>query len=83
MSSTARGASSQIAESLKHRVTDGVYAPGTKLPSESALCAEFGVTRNTMRRALSALEKAGLVVTIPGTGRTVRDPDGPTRPSPP
>ncbi|TDD13440.1 GntR family transcriptional regulator, partial [Actinomadura sp. KC06] len=52
---TAWGAYVQITNALRQRVTDGTYAPGTRLPGEAALCAEFGVARNTVRRALSTL----------------------------
>ncbi|GAB2841701.1 hypothetical protein GCM10022221_46180 [Actinocorallia aurea] len=83
MTSPASGSHSQIADALNLRIADGVYAPGAKLPSESALRAEFGVTRGTVRRALSLLERAGLVVVTPGTGRTVRHPDDPAAPPAP
>jgi DNA-binding GntR family transcriptional regulator len=42
------------------------------LPSEAALCEEFAVVRNTVRRALTALEEEGLIVTLPAKGRMVR-----------
>ncbi|ROO89582.1 regulatory GntR family protein [Actinocorallia herbida] len=78
MSPTAWGAYSQIADTLRTRITEGTYAPGAKLPSESALCTEFTVTRNTIRRALTVLENEGLLITTPGTGRTVRHLNTPT-----
>jgi len=71
---TAWGAYSKIAETLRRRVTTGEYAPGTALPSEAALCEEFGVVRNTVRRALAELEQEGLIETSPGRGRVVRAP---------
>jgi DNA-binding GntR family transcriptional regulator len=71
---TAWGAYSKIAETLRQRVASGEYAPGAPLPSEAALCEEFGVARNTIRRALGELEQAGLIETAPGRGRVVRPP---------
>jgi DNA-binding GntR family transcriptional regulator len=71
---TAWGAYSEIAATLRERVASGEYAPGASLPSEAALCAEFGVVRNTVRRALAELEQEGLIETSPGRGRVVRTP---------
>jgi GntR family mannosyl-D-glycerate transport/metabolism transcriptional repressor len=46
------------------------------LPSETSLAAEFGVVRNTVRRALAELEREGLIVTMPGRGRVASEPAG-------
>lgn len=70
---TAWGAYVQITDALRQRITDGIYAPGTRLPGEAALCAQFGVARNTVRRALSILQAEGLVTVRTGVGRYVRD----------
>ncbi len=48
-----------------------MYPAGSMLPSEAALCAEFGVSRNTIRRAMAVLEEQGLILTIPAKGRLV------------
>lgn len=63
-----------IAAVLRQRITDGTYGPGLRIPSEAKLGAEFGVVRNTVRRALIALEAEGLIVTVPGHGRVVPNP---------
>jgi DNA-binding GntR family transcriptional regulator len=70
---TAWGTYTRITNALRQRITDGTYAPGTRLPSETALCAEFSVARNTVRRALSALQDEGLITARPGVGRFVQD----------
>ncbi|WP_433230909.1 GntR family transcriptional regulator [Actinomadura formosensis] len=75
---TAWGTYTRITTALRQRITDGTYAPGTRLPSEAALCAEFGVARNTVRRALSALRDEGLITARTGVGRFVQD--GATQP---
>ncbi|WP_219501278.1 GntR family transcriptional regulator [Nonomuraea ceibae] len=62
---------SQIADRLRARISEGVYPAGSPMPSEAELCAEFGVARNTARRALTVLEDEGLIVTIPSKGRVV------------
>ncbi|WP_412516890.1 winged helix-turn-helix domain-containing protein [Actinomadura madurae] len=70
---TAWGTYARITNALRQRITDGTYAPGTRLPGEAALCAEFGVARNTVRRALSTLQAEGHITVRTGVGRFVRD----------
>ncbi|GAA4895670.1 GntR family transcriptional regulator [Streptomonospora salina] len=72
---TPWGTYSQIAETLRQRITSGALAPGASVPSEAALGEEFHVARSTIRRALAALEADRLIRTLPGTGRVVCDPD--------
>lgn len=71
---TAWGAYREIAAALRDRITGGEFASGTALPSESALCAEYGVARNTLRRALEQLTEEGLIEVRPGRGRVVARP---------
>jgi len=61
----------RIADRLRARIEAGEYPPGSALPSEAELCAEFGVARNTARRGLAVLEAEGLIVTVPAKGRIV------------
>lgn len=72
MRSTPWGTYARIAEQLRERLAD--VAPGSALPSETSLAAEFGVVRNTVRRALAELEREGLIVTLPGRGRVASEP---------
>ncbi|PZS08524.1 MAG: GntR family transcriptional regulator [Solirubrobacterales bacterium] len=58
--------------------TAGGCRAGSALPAETALAAEFGVARNTVRRALAELERDGLIVTLAGRGRVVSEPAGTT-----
>ncbi|RVX44924.1 regulatory GntR family protein [Nonomuraea polychroma] len=67
----------QIVDRLRERITMSMYPKGSMLPSEAALCAEFGVARNTVRRALAVLEDEGLILTIPAKGRLVLGGDKP------
>lgn len=71
---TAWGAYREITAALRERITGGEFTPGTALPSESALCAEYGVARNTLRRALDQLADDGLIEARPGRGRVVAEP---------
>ncbi len=46
---------------LKEKIESGVYKPGDVLPVESELCAEYNVSRITIRKAISRLEEEGLI----------------------
>ena len=79
---TAWGVHAEIAAALRTRIASGSYPAGSRLPSETTLGEEFRVVRNTVRRALAALEGEGLIDTVPGTGRVVRTPGQPPGASP-
>jgi DNA-binding GntR family transcriptional regulator len=64
--------SRQIADVLRGRIASGEYAPGSALPAITALAAEFGVTTNTVRKALGILKDEGLIESVPGYGTFVR-----------
>src|SRR5882757_10757713 len=51
----------QLAGLLRERITSGDLRVGDRLPSESALAEQAGVSRSTVREALRILEQAGLV----------------------
>lgn len=53
-------------------ITDGTLSQGDRLPSEPELAARFGVSRPTVREALSRLQNAGVVVTRQGSGSFVQ-----------
>ncbi|MEV0662166.1 winged helix-turn-helix domain-containing protein [Actinomadura luteofluorescens] len=76
---TAWGTYAHISDVLRRRLINGAYAPGARLPSEAALCAEFHVARNTVRRALSSLQAEGLITVHPGVGRFALDTAAPPR----
>lgn len=46
---------------LRARIEDGELVPGTLLPKEEALCAEYGVSRYSLRQALGRLERQGYI----------------------
>jgi DNA-binding FadR family transcriptional regulator len=60
-----------IVEQLQHLILSGTLAPGTRLPSERAMMAEFQVSRPTVREALRVAESMGLISVRHG------DPGGP------
>jgi len=64
----------QVRDALRARILDGVLRPGDRLPSESALIEQFGVSRITVRQALTELQSSGLVHTVNGKGSFVTKP---------
>jgi GntR family transcriptional regulator len=58
----------EIAEDLGTGVLAGEPGPGGLLPSEAELCARYGASRVTVRRALEALRGDGLVDSRQGFG---------------
>lgn len=56
---------------LYQRIAEGTYAPGDQLPTEDELASEFGVSRATVRQAVSELVKRALVVRQQGRGTFV------------
>lgn len=58
----------RIAEALLHRLDTGEFTAGAPLPSDAELVAEYGVSRNTARRAYQHLAEAGAVVVRHGAG---------------
>jgi len=51
----------EVANQLRRSISEGKLKPGDKLPPERNLAQMFGVSRNTMREALRALELSGLL----------------------
>lgn len=63
----------QVANLLREAIERGDYAPGEQLPSESTLARQYHLTRTTINRAMRALETAGLVTIMHGSGTYVRE----------
>jgi GntR family transcriptional regulator, transcriptional repressor for pyruvate dehydrogenase complex len=63
-----RRASEQVADQLRTRVLSGALPAGTRLPLETELAQQFGVSRATMREALRALAAQRLIRTVKGPG---------------
>src|SRR6266540_2079116 len=61
----------QIAARVRREVQEGVYGPGQRLPAEVHLARQLGVSRGTVRQALTALLEEGLLQTVPGRGTFV------------
>ncbi len=61
-----------VVEELSERIVSGALAEGEVLPTEPALCEEFGFSRTVVREALKLLEQRGLVRVEQGRGTTVQ-----------
>lgn len=61
-----------IADLIASRIEGGTYEAGAPLPPEPLLEKEFGVSRITIRRALSQLKQKGLLFSRSGKGTLVR-----------
>jgi len=57
-----------IATELRRRIDAGEFAIGSRLPSETALAAEFDVNRSLVRRAMAQLARQSLVRSSPRGG---------------
>lgn len=63
----------QIIEKIQMDIISGLYAPGDKLPSVRELAIEASVNPNTMQKALSELERTGLVYSQRTSGRYITE----------
>ena len=63
----------QIIEIIQKRIVTGEYEAGSKMASVRDLAQEAGVNPNTMQRALSELERTGIINTQRTSGRYVTD----------
>ena len=61
----------QIVHDLVSRIESGVYSEGDKLPTETELMEEYGVSRITVRSAIKELEDADIVERTRGKGTFV------------
>jgi len=61
----------QVAEQILEVIRSGVYRPGDRLPPERVIAEQMGVSRPSLREALSALQLAGIVESRAGDGTYV------------
>ncbi|TBL80129.1 FadR/GntR family transcriptional regulator [Paenibacillus thalictri] len=68
--------SQTISRELLQRIESGEFPPGSKLPTEMELTAQFGVSRVPIREALSVLRAAGVISSRQGGGSYVEERSG-------
>jgi DNA-binding FadR family transcriptional regulator len=60
-----------IAEQILLKVKSGEYASGSKLPAERLIAEQIGVSRPSVREAISALHIVGIIERHPGDGNYI------------
>ena len=63
----------QLILQIKVGIVSGAFSPGERLPSVRDLATEAGVNPNTMQRAMTELERDGLVYSQRTAGRFVTE----------
>ena len=66
----------QLIDIIKQKIMSGEYQPGQRMPSVRELAADAAVNPNTMQRALTELEREGLLYTQRTNGRFVSEDAG-------
>ena len=66
--------SSFIADQILGMINAGRYKVGSKLPSERTITEQMGVSRPSLREAISALQIVGILESRPGDGTYVSAP---------
>ncbi|MGY4710643.1 GntR family transcriptional regulator [Mycolicibacterium sp. CBM1] len=61
-----------LQQRLRDQIAAGAYPDGVRLPTESELVAEYGLSRQTVRRAFQDLVAQGVVYRVPGRGTYAR-----------
>jgi GntR family transcriptional regulator len=65
----------QVAEAISSKIKNGELKPGSMIPSEAQLCAQYKVSKMTVRRGLSILIEAGYLQSSQGKGTFVSRPN--------
>ncbi len=73
-----RSLAQELVTVLTEQIRDGLLKRGDKLPTESAIMQEHGVSRTVVREAISRLQAAGQVETRHGIGTFVLDTPSPS-----
>src|SRR5947199_5576811 len=63
----------EIARDLRRKISSGVLAQRSRLPTEDELIEQYRASRNTVRGALRELSVRGLVYTLHGKGTFVTE----------
>jgi GntR family transcriptional repressor for pyruvate dehydrogenase complex len=61
------------AQTLQRQILVGTYTAGTMLPGQRDLAESLGISRGSLREAISMLEALGFVRSIPGKGTFVAE----------
>ena len=61
----------RIHDESKHQIEPGVFEDGHRLPSERVMAEQFGVSRMTLRQAVTSLVEEGILTRYVGSGTFV------------
>ena len=64
----------QLMARIRDDVSSGVYPAESQIPSEQEMCARYGVSRVTVRRAISELTDEGILRKQQGKARSSARP---------
>lgn len=64
----------QLIEEIRGNIQNGIWSPNSIIPSERELCEMYGLSRGTVKKALSNLVHARLIYQRPGKGTFVAEP---------
>ena len=64
----------QLKQAMEEQIARGKWRPGDLLPAEPELCRLFGVSRTTVRQAMTELSYDGLIIRERGRGTFVAPP---------
>jgi len=62
----------RVLEDLRARISEGLLAPGARVPSRNAIIARYGVGETAAKHALQVLAAEGLIEARAGSGSYVR-----------
>ncbi|MCG9895374.1 MAG: GntR family transcriptional regulator [Fimbriimonadaceae bacterium] len=65
----------EVADALAGQIASGSLPAGSRIPSEADLAVRFGVSRQTVQRAMQVLQRAGLVIRKRRWGTFVAEPE--------
>jgi len=71
----------RVADAIRAKIRDGVYPPGSRIPSTAALMTEHRVGYGTLRSAILRLKDEGLIYGQQGEAVYVADPLPAERPT--
>lgn len=63
----------QVKDFIARKIQEGAWRAGDRLPSESELVTQFGISRMTVNRALRELAEQGRIVRVAGVGSFVAE----------
>ena len=73
---TPRLPGERIRADIAGNILSGAWPPGTRIPSEHALMAQYSCSRMTVNKVISALATAGMIVRRRHAGSFVASPGG-------